>query len=211
MRNTRQRPFGLEEGDNAILQQLMETVNTLQQAVATSKADQERVLAEVWPEQAHKQDQFRVELDASRARNEELHRANEELRRDLQRLGERATWEQCPPILVKARPMSFSQAIINFVIPTNFMTPIITFTGTEDPEAHITTFHTQMMISAGTDVMHCKLFKGTFTCTTLDWFIGLLNGHIISFDQFSTLFREQFIVNRAPPLVSFDLFGVKQY
>jgi len=52
---------------------------------------------------------------------------------------------------------------------------------------------------------------GTLAGTTLDWFIGLLNGHITSFDQFSTLFKEQFIVKRAPPLVSFDLFGVKQY
>ena len=59
--------------------------------------------------------------------------------------------------------------------------------------------------------MHCKLFMGTFVGTTLDWFIGLPDGHITSFDQFSTLFREQFIVNRAPPPVSFDLFEVKQY
>jgi len=46
MRNTRQCPSGQEEGDNATLQELMETLNTLQQAVAASKADQERILAE---------------------------------------------------------------------------------------------------------------------------------------------------------------------
>jgi len=91
------------------------------------------------------------------------------------------------------------------------MTPRITFTGIEDPEAHITAFHTQMMISGGTFAMHCKLFIVTFAGTTLDWFIGLPDGHITSFDQFSTLFREQVIFNRAPPPVSFDLFGVKQY
>jgi len=107
--------------------------------------------------------------------------------------------------------MPFSQAIMNVVIPTNFMTPKITFTGTEDLEAHITTFHTQMMISGGTDAMHCKLFMGTFVGRTLDWFISLPDGHITSFDQFSTFFREQFIVNSAPPPVSFDLFDVKQY
>jgi len=58
--------------------------------------------------------------------------------------------------------------------------------------------------------MHCKLFTGMFVGTALHWFIGLPDGHIISFDQFSALFREQFIVNRAPPRVPFDLFGVKQ-
>jgi len=91
------------------------------------------------------------------------------------------------------------------------MNPKMTFTGTEDFEAHITAFHTQMMILGGTNAMDCKLFMGTFSGTTLDWFISLLDGHITSFDQFSTLFREQFIVNRAPPSVSFDLFDVKQY
>ena len=59
--------------------------------------------------------------------------------------------------------------------------------------------------------MHCKLFKSTFSGTTLDWFISLPNGHITSFYQFSTLFREQYIVNQAPPPVSYDLFDVKQY
>jgi len=73
--------------------------------------------------------------------------------------------------------MSFSQAIMNVMIPTNFMTPKITFTGTEDPEAHLTVFHTQMMISGGTNPMHCKLFMGMFAGTTLDWFIGLPDGY----------------------------------
>jgi len=58
--------------------------------------------------------------------------------------------------------MPFSQAIMDVVIPMNFMMPKITFTGTEDPEANPTTFHTQMMISGGTDAMQCKLFMGTF-------------------------------------------------
>jgi len=68
-----------------------------------------------------------------------------------------------------------------------------------------------MMISGGTDAMHHKLFMGTFSGTTLDWFISLPDGHITSFDQFSTLFKEQFIVNQAPTPDSFDLFDVKQY
>ena len=59
--------------------------------------------------------------------------------------------------------------------------------------------------------MYCKLFMGTLAGATLDWFISLPNGHITSFDKFSTLFREQYIVNRAPPSISFDLFDVRQY
>jgi len=100
--------------------------------------------------------------------NEELRRANEELRRELQRMGDRTADEQSLPIPVRARPMPFSQAIMNAVIPTNFMTSKITFTGIEDPKTHITAFYTQMMISGGTNAMHCKLFMGTFSGTVLD-------------------------------------------
>jgi len=96
--------------------------------------------------------------------------------------GERVTGVQSPPIPVRGSPHAF--------FPTHFMTQKITFRGIEDPEAHITTLHTQMMISGGTDAMHCKLFMATFLGTTLDWFISLPDGHITSFDQFSTLFRE---------------------
>ena len=45
----------------------------------------------------------------------------------------------------------------------------------------------------------------------MDWFISLPDGHITSFPQLSRLFREQYLANRAPPLVSYDLFDVKQY
>jgi len=122
-------------------------------------------------------------LVASRANNEDLRRTNEELRRDLQRMGERTNDERTSPIPVKARPMPFSQEIMDTVIPASFMVPKITFIGVEDPKAHITTFHTQMMISRGTDAMHGKLFMGTFSGTMLDWFISLPDGHITSFES----------------------------
>ena len=70
------------------MQQLMETIHTLQQAVATSKADQDRILVEVQAKQAASQNRYQNDLAAPHANNEELRRANEELRRDLQRMGE---------------------------------------------------------------------------------------------------------------------------
>jgi len=45
----------------------------------------------------------------------------------------------------------------------------------------------------------------------MDWFINLTEGHITSFAQLSQLFREQYLANRAPPPVSYDLFDMKQY
>jgi len=86
--------------------------------------------------------------------------------------------------------MPFSQAIINVVIAATSMGLKVTFTGVEDLEAHLTAFHTQMMLSEGSDVVYCKLFISTFAGTTLDWFINLPDGHITSFNQFLMLFRE---------------------
>jgi len=83
--------------------------------------------------------------------------------------------------------------------------PKATFTGVDwfinHPEAHLTAFHTQMMLVGGSDVEHCKLFMSTLAGTALDWFINLPDRHVTSFAQFSTLVREQYIANRAPPPV----------
>ena len=179
MRNTRQGAFALEGGDKVSMQQLMETIRALQQAVTVSKADQDRILAEVQAEQAASQNRYQHNLVVSHANNEELRRANEELRRDLQ---QHTTEERTSPIPVRVRPMPFSQAIMDTLIPANFIGLKIAFTGVEDLKTQITAFHTQMMVSGGTDAMHCKLFMSTFSGTTLEWFISLPNGHITSFD-----------------------------
>ncbi|XP_068486975.1 uncharacterized protein [Phaseolus vulgaris] len=44
----------------------------------------------------------------------------------------------------------------------------------------------------------------------MDWFISLPEGHVTSFAQLSQLFREQYLANRTPAPVSYDLFDVKQ-
>jgi len=97
------------------------------------------------------------------------------------------------------------------VILNTFAGPKVIFTGMEDPEAHLTAFHTQMVLVGGSDAARCKLFMSTFTGMAMDWFISLRNGHITSFRQLSQLFREQYLANKAPSQVSYDLFDVKQY
>jgi len=174
MRSTRHGSAAPSGGDNATMQQFMETMRTLQEAVAASRVDQGR---------------FQVDLAASQANNEDLRRTNEELRRSLQQEGERAVDERTPPIPPRARPMPFSQEITDGVLPATSMGPKVTFTGVEDLEAHLTTFHIQMMLTGGSNVMYCKLFMSTLAGTTLEWFISLPDGHITTFDQFATLFR----------------------
>jgi len=50
-------------------------------------------------------------------------------------------------------PMPFSQTIMDVVISATFVGPKATFTGVEDSEAHLTAFHTQMMLVRGSDAV----------------------------------------------------------
>ena len=101
--------------------------------------------------------------------------------------------------------------MLETAIPNTFTGPKVTFTGMEDPEAHLTAFHTQMMLVGGSDAVRCKLFMSTLTGMAMDWFISLPEGHITSFAQLSRLFRKQYLANRALAPISYDLFDVKQY
>lgn len=96
------------------LQQLMGMVQGLQDAMAASKVEQERMQAD---------------LAASQVRNDELHRANEELRHGWRGRDEPET--AFPP---RKFTTPFSQAILETAIPNTFTGPKATFTGVEDPE-----------------------------------------------------------------------------
>ncbi|XP_068501710.1 uncharacterized protein [Phaseolus vulgaris] len=178
--------------------QVLEMMRALQDNVAASRAEQEKMQAE---------------LAASQSRNDEQNRVNEELRRTLQAQKERAVEERMsmPPSPPRAFPMPFSPEITTTVVPPNLVGVKASFTRVEDPEAHLTAFHTQMMLSGGSDAMYCKMFMSTLSGIAMEWFVSLPEGHITSFHQFSKLFTEQYIVNRAPSVVSYDLFDVRQY
>ncbi|XP_068497707.1 uncharacterized protein [Phaseolus vulgaris] len=45
----------------------------------------------------------------------------------------------------------------------------------------------------------------------LEWFVSLPDRHITNFDQFATLFREQYLVNKALTRLAYEVFDVKQY
>jgi len=65
MRNTRQKSTTSGGSEGLTLQEVMEMIQGLQEAMAASRADQERI---------------QMDLAALQARNEELHQTNEELR-----------------------------------------------------------------------------------------------------------------------------------
>jgi len=107
--------------------------------------------------------------------------------------------------------MPFSQEIMDIALSTTSLGPKVTFTGVEDPEAHLMMFHTQMMLTGGSDAVYCNLLMSTLAGVALEWFISLPDGHITTFDQFAPLFREQYLIKKPPPRISYDVFDIKQY
>jgi len=107
---------------------VMEMMRTLQENMAASRSKQERM---------------HEALVASLARNEELNRVNEELRKALQGREEPAIGDRsAPPSPPRSFPMPFSQEIMDTVVLANTVAVKASFTGVEDPEAHLTVFHT---------------------------------------------------------------------
>jgi len=152
--------------------QVLEMMRTLQDNVAASRVEQERMQAD---------------LAASQSRNEELDRMNEELRKALQPQKERAAEERVapPPSPPRTFPMPFSLEIMSAVVPPNLVGVKALFTRVEDLETHLTAFHTQMMLSGGSNTVYCKVFMSTLSGIALEWFVSLPDGHITSFQQFS--------------------------
>jgi len=135
MRKTRQTsPAPSAEEGAVTMAQVLEMMRALQDDVAASRMEQERMQAN---------------LTASQGRNEELDRVNEELRKTLQAQKERVAEERVapPPSPPRTFPMPFSSEIMGAVVPTGLVGVKASFTRVEDPETHLTVFHTQMMLS----------------------------------------------------------------
>jgi len=53
-----------------------------------------------------------------------------------------ALFHHAPPSPPRSFPMPFSQEIMDSVVPANMVAVKASFTGVEDPKAHLTAFHT---------------------------------------------------------------------
>ena len=184
MRSNRSSPVVPAAAEGAMtMAKMMEIMRALQANVEASRIEQAKM---------------HEDLVASQARNEELSKVTEELRQALQeQRGCPVVEEVAPSSPPRVFPKPFAQAITDTPIPASVVPVKASFTGVKDPEAHLTTFHTQMMLSGGSDAVYCKMFVSTLQGTALEWFVSLPTGHITNFQQFSKLFIAQYIVNKA--------------
>jgi len=120
MRKTRQTsPAPSAEEGAVTMAQVLEIMRALQDDVAASRMEQERMQAD---------------LAASQGRNEELNRVNEELHKTLQAQKERVAEERVapPPSPPRTFPMPFSSEIMGAVVPPGLVGVKASFTGVED-------------------------------------------------------------------------------
>ncbi|VFQ69779.1 unnamed protein product [Cuscuta campestris] len=66
------------------------------------------------------------------------------------------------------------------------------FTGKEDPNVHLDTFHNAAQMSGCTDDEECLLFFSSLSGRPVEWFNGLPHGRIGSFEKLVEVFRKKY-------------------
>ncbi|VFQ69888.1 unnamed protein product [Cuscuta campestris] len=66
------------------------------------------------------------------------------------------------------------------------------FTGKEDPNVHLDTFHNAAQMAGCTDAEECLLFFSSLRGRPVEWFNGLPHGRIGSFEKFAKVFRKKY-------------------
>ncbi|VFQ64895.1 unnamed protein product [Cuscuta campestris] len=66
------------------------------------------------------------------------------------------------------------------------------FTGKEDPDIHLDTFHNAAQMVGCTDAEECLLFFSSLRGRPVEWFNGLPHGKIGSFEKLAEVFRKKY-------------------
>ncbi|VFR02922.1 unnamed protein product [Cuscuta campestris] len=66
------------------------------------------------------------------------------------------------------------------------------FTGKEDPNVHLDTFHNAAQMDGCTDAEECLLFFSSLRGRPVEWFNGLPHGKIGSFEKLAEVFRKKY-------------------
>ncbi|VFQ89994.1 unnamed protein product [Cuscuta campestris] len=66
------------------------------------------------------------------------------------------------------------------------------FTGKEDPNVHLDTFHNTAQMAGCTDAEECLLFFSSLRGRPVEWFNGLSHGRIGSFEKLAEVFRKKY-------------------
>ncbi|KAL2249836.1 UNVERIFIED_CONTAM: hypothetical protein Sindi_2457300 [Sesamum indicum] len=146
----------------------------------------------------------RVEVGGIRRQIEKLKQQLEDLKKrsDLKKQGDLARQNTNSP---------FTNEMLSEVVGPNFRLPDLPrYDGTKDPREHITTFGVVMNLYRQTDSINARLFVTTLTGKAQEWFTGLPNGTVGSYEQLLHRFAYHFASKQKPKRSAIHLFAIRQ-
>ncbi|KAL0394907.1 UNVERIFIED_CONTAM: hypothetical protein Slati_4456900 [Sesamum latifolium] len=105
----------------------------------------------------------------------------------------------------------FIETVMADELPLNCHTPAIAeYDGTTDPMEHLSRFENAALLHRYTDGIKCRVFITTFARAAQQWFNQLPVGAIGSFQEFRSLFLDQFASSKKLRKTELSLFAVRQ-
>ena len=128
-----------------------------------------------------------AKIKASRIANKELHKSNENLRRNLHQRDRRSTRERGLNLPLRYSFEPFSQAIIDELVPPHYITPkIASFTGREDSGNHLTAFNAQMAVRCTWVLLQVQPYNGSVGFPTVISPLSLSSQYCLGNNSLST-------------------------
>ncbi|VFQ89706.1 unnamed protein product, partial [Cuscuta campestris] len=111
------------------------------------------------------------------------------------------------PILRTVTP--FTPRVMSVPLPTNFRPwQIKAYSGTMDPQDHLSKFYASMEAAAAPDEVKCRFFLATLEGSACDWFNRLPKGTIDDWDTLAEKFLTHFAANRRQRLPYSHLLNI---
>ncbi|VFQ69153.1 unnamed protein product [Cuscuta campestris] len=104
----------------------------------------------------------------------------------------------------------FTARVMKAQLPRGMKAPEIRYKGVTDPNDHLATYQTHMLMHAVEDEIQCRLFVGTLEGPAVKWFLTLPNGTIDCFKDIAQLFLNAYGGRFQPKKHFTHLFSLKQ-
>ncbi|XP_061364035.1 uncharacterized protein LOC133307528 [Gastrolobium bilobum] len=111
----------------------------------------------------------------------------------------------------EANDSPFTERLMNLAIPPRFKgTRIPPYDRSQDPEAHLEAFKTEMLFNGITGPIKARIFATTLTGQAMTWITRLPRNSIDSFEDLARTFRLNFSTSRVHPMPAYALGRIRQ-
>ncbi|XP_061361951.1 uncharacterized protein LOC133305727 [Gastrolobium bilobum] len=111
----------------------------------------------------------------------------------------------------EANDSPFTERLMNLAIPSRFKSAKIPpYAGSQDPEAHLEAFKTEMLFNGITEPIKARIFATTLTGQAMAWITRLPRNSIDSFEDLDRTFRLNFATSKAHPMPAYALGRIRK-